>query len=256
MNILIIEDEMLAAERLKMLINQYDPGIKIEPVLESIEESVHRLKTKPHPELLLMDIHLSDGHSFEIFKQVDLQRPVIFTTAYDDYAIDAFRHFSIDYILKPVTAQHLANAIHKYRTISSAFYPPDYNSWATQWKVNSVARYKDRFLAKLGTRSIFINAEDIACFQADNKIVYLIDREGNRFVINYTLEKLEPLLDPYHFFRINRKMIVHSKVIDVVKQFYNGRLKLMLKNINLNEDILVSRERVNDFRKWAEGGLL
>lgn len=253
MNILIIEDELLAAERLKLLLKQYDPSINVVACLESIEESVQWLQTKPHPDLLLMDIHLSDGHSFEIFNQVKLSRPVIFTTAYDNYAINAFQHFSIDYILKPVTAETLAKGIQKYRSLAHTFYPPDYSVLVDQLKENTLTRHKDRFLAKIGSRTFFIQTDEIAYFYADNKIVFLADREGNRFIINYTIEKLEPLLDPYLFFRVNRKMIVHSKMIDLIKPYHNNRLKLSLRNLNLQEDIIVSRERVNSFRKWADG---
>jgi len=253
MNILIVEDELLASERLKMLLKDYDPSIQVTACLESIEETVQWLQTKPHPDLLLMDIQLSDGHSFEIFNKVKLSRPVIFTTAYDNYAINAFQHFSIDYILKPITTEGLAAAIQKYKSMASVFSPPDYNLWTGELKDNLFNRYKDRFLAKVGSRTFFIQTDEIAYFYAENKIVYLADRQGNRFIINYTMEKLEPLLDPYHFFRINRKMIIHSKVIDLIKPFYNNRLKISLRNLNLQEDIIVSRERVYAFKKWAEG---
>ncbi len=253
MNIIIVEDELLAAERLKLLLKQYDPSINITATLESIEESVLWLQTKPHPDLLLMDIQLSDGHSFEIFKQVKLSRPVIFTTAYDNYAIDAFQHFSIDYILKPVTTESLANAIQKYSSLAYIFSPPDYSVWAEHVKERFSSRYKERFLAKIGARVFFIQTDEIAYFYAANKTVFLADREGNRFIINYTIEKLEPLLDPYHFFRVNRKLIIHSKMIDIIKPYYNNRLKISLRNLNIEEDIIVSRERVSAFKKWAEG---
>lgn len=253
MNILIIEDELLAAERLQMLLKQYDSSINVLACLESIEESVQWLQTKPLPDLLLMDIQLSDGHSFEIFNQVKLSRPVIFTTAYDNYAIKAFQHFGIDYILKPVTSEALATAIQKYRSLSNGFSANIYTSLAEEIKEKNPSRYKDRFLAKIGSRTFFIQTDEIAYFYADNKIVYLADREGNRFIINYSIEKLEPLLDPYLFFRINRKMIVHSKMIDLIKPFYNNRLKISLRNLTLQEDIIVSRERVRSFKKWAEG---
>lgn len=253
MNVLIIEDELLAVERLRLLLKQYDPAIQVAGSLDSIEETVNWLQTKPHPDLLLMDIQLSDGHSFEIFKRVTLSRPVIFTTAFDNYAIDAFRHFSVDYILKPVTAEALAAAIQKYRSLANVFSPPNYSDWADKLKEKFSPRFKDRFLAKIGSRTFFIQTDEIAYFYADNKIVYLADREGNRFIINYTIEKLEPLLNPYHFFRINRKMIIHSKMIDLIKPYYNNRLKISLRNVNLEEEIIVSRERVCAFKKWAEG---
>ena len=253
MKILVVEDEMLAAERIRMLVHDYDPTISILGCLESIEETVHWLKTKPHPDLLLMDIQLSDGHSFDIFKQVSVNKPVIFTTAYDDYAIKAFKHFSIDYILKPVTAEALASAIQKYKAITQGFTAPDYTAWMHKQSENEAPRFKERFLAKVGPRTFFLQADEVAFFYADNKIVYLTDREGNRFIINYTIEKLEPLLDPYYFFRINRKMIVHSKMIDLVKPYFNNRLKLSIKNLKTEEEFIVSRERVSAFKKWADG---
>ena len=253
MNILIVEDEMLAAERLRLLLKQYDPSIKVLACLESIKETVNWIKTKPHPDLLLMDIQLSDGHSFEIFKQVNINKPVIFTTAFDHYAIDAFRYFSIDYILKPVTAEALASAIHKYRAMSVATLPADYNSLVEKFQEKTVTQYKDRFLAKVGQRTFFIQTDEVAYFYADNKTIYLADREGNKFIVNYSIEKLESLLDPYYFFRINRKMIVHSKMIDLVKPYLNNRLKLSLKALKMEDDIIVSRERVTAFKKWAEG---
>ena len=253
MNVLIIEDEMLAAERLSMLLQDYDPSIQVAGKLESIEETVNWLNTRPHPDLLLMDIQLSDGQSFDIFNQVRVNKPVIFTTAYDQYALDAFQHFSIDYILKPVTAESLAQAIRKYKDMAGSFAPPNYSHWAHQVKEVISTRYKDRFLAKVGSRTFFIQSDEVAYFTAENKTVFLVDREGNRFIINYTIEKLEPLLDPYHFFRINRKMIVYSKMIDLVKPYYNNRLKLSIKNLKTEEEFIVSRERVSAFKKWADG---
>ena len=253
MNILIVEDEMLAAERLRLLLKQYDPSIKVLACLESIAETVNWIKTKPHPDLLLMDIQLSDGHSFEIFKQVTINKPVIFTTAFDHYAIDAFRYLSIDYILKPVTAEALAAAIQKYRAMSVATLPADYNFLVEKFQEKTITQYKDRFLAKVGQRTFFIQTDEVAYFYADNKTIYLADREGNKFIVNYSIEKLESLLDPYYFFRINRKMIVHSKMIDLVKPYLNNRLKLSLKALRMDEDIIVSRERVTAFKKWAEG---
>jgi DNA-binding LytR/AlgR family response regulator len=251
MDIVIIEDEMLASERLQMLIKNYDPSVNIVACLESIEEAVQWLQTKPHPDLLFVDIHLSDGHSFEIFRKVNLQKPVIFTTAFDNYALDAFSLFSIDYILKPVTAEALAAAINKYKTVTSSLMA-NYALLSDQVRENFNTRYKNRFLAKVGQRSFFIHADEVAYFFADNKIVYLVDNEGNRFIINFTLEKLEPLLDPHDFFRINRKMIIHSKAVEQVKPYFNNRLKLTLKSIKADEEIIISRERVNDFKVWAD----
>lgn len=251
MDAIIIEDEMLAAERLQSIIKNYDASINVVAVLESIEESVQWLQAKPHPDLLFVDIHLSDGHSFEIFKKINLQKPVIFTTAFDNYALDAFHLFSIDYILKPVTAEALATAMNKYKSLA-AMAAVNYSLLSDAVKDNFGTRYKNRFLAKVGQRSFFLQADEVAYFFADNKIVYLVDKEGNRFIINFTLEKLEPLLDPHDFFRINRKMIIHSKAIEQVKPYFNNRLKLLLKGVKADEDIIISRERVGDFKEWAD----
>jgi DNA-binding LytR/AlgR family response regulator len=182
---------------------------------------------------------------------VKINKPVIFTTAYDKYSIDAFRHSGIDYILKPVTAEALANAINKYQNLARQVVPVNINNVLEH--PSGSFRYKDRFLAKVGTRAFFIQADDIAYFLADNKTVYLADKSGNRFIINYSVEKLESLLDPYHFFRINRKVIVHSKLIDIIKPHYNNRLKLILKNLPVSDEMIVSRERSSAFKKWAEG---
>ena len=236
-----------------MLLKEYDASITVSAILESIEESVHWLKTKPLPDLLLMDIHLSDGSCFEIFRQVQLNIPVIFTTAYDEYALDAFKHFSIDYLLKPISAESLASGLNKFKNITQAFTAPDYQQWAIQLHHNGGRNYKERFLAKVATKSFFIETNNTAYFSADNKIVFLHDVDGNRFIINYTMEKLESLLDPHLFFRINRKYIVHSRVVDQVKPFFNNRLKLILKNLTSEEDMLISRERVQLFREWADG---
>lgn len=251
--VMIIEDEALAAERIATLLQQYDASIQVVAMTESIEESVKWLQTHAHPHLLLADIHLSDGPSFEIFKRVSIQKPVIFTTAFDAYAIDAFQLFSIDYIMKPVTAEALAAALNKYRNIAANFFPGNYALLGEQVKDNINNRYKNRFLAKVGQRSFFIQSQEIACFSADNKTLYLCDTEGNRFMINGTLEKLEPQLDPHHFFRINRKMIVHSAAIEQIKPYFNSRLKLQLKGVRTEEETVVSRERVSQFRQWAEG---
>ena len=252
MNILIVEDEQLAQERLQLLINAYDPSIIIVGCLESVEETVNWFNTKPHPDLILLDIHLSDGQSFEIFKRTQIQKPIIFITAFENYAVDAFSLFSIDYILKPVTAEALATAINKYKNLADIFKPADYRLLMEQVKDNSLVNYRNRFLAKVGQRLFFIPASEVAYFAADNKIVFLIDREGNRFVINNTMENLENELNPKDFFRLSRKIIIHADAIDQIKPYQSNRLKLQLKGIAASEEIIISRERVADFKQWAD----
>ena len=252
MHILIVEDEQLAQERLQLLVKNYDAAINIVGCLESVEETVQWLNTKPHPDLILLDIHLSDGESFEIFRRTTTQKPVIFTTAYENYAIDAFKLFSVDYILKPITAEGLAAALNKYKNLTAAFAPKDYQLLMEQVKDNFSINYKSRFLAKVGQRLFFIAAAEVAYFAADNKIVFLIDKEGNRFVINTTIEKLEAELNPKDFFRLNRKIIINAGAIDQIKPYHSNRLKLLVKGIPVSEEIIISRERVADFKQWAD----
>ncbi len=249
MKVIIVEDEKLATERLQTLLKTYDPSIEIIACLESIEDTVQYLKNHSHPDLLLLDIHLSDGHSFEIFKQVSYNRPIIFTTAYDEYALDAFKMLSIDYILKPVSGEALATALNKFKSMSLSFSATDLNRVSQGWKGQ---RYKKRFLGKIGQRLFFIDAEEVAFFQADNKIVYLADKEGNRYIIDHTMERLEEQLDPQHFFRLNRKFIVNISAIQQVKPYYNNRLRLSVKGANQQEEMVISRERVADFKIWAD----
>lgn len=251
MTVLIVEDEQLAQERLEMLLKGYDASITISGKLESVEETVQWLRSKPHPDIILLDIHLADGDSFEIFKRATTQKPVIFTTAYENYAIDAFQLFSIDYILKPVTAQSLAAALNKYKNLSASFTPHNYELLIEQVKDNFLNNYKTRFLAKVGKRLFFVPAEEVAFFSADNKIVYLTDREGNRFVINATIDKLESELNPKDFFRVNRSTIIHAGVLEQIKPYVNNRLKLQLRNISVTDEIIISRERVSAFKEWA-----
>lgn len=252
MRVLIVEDEMLAAQRLQHLLREIDPAIEIVGVAESVEETIEVLQRQSAPDLLLMDIQLSDGHSFEIFKKIAIRKPVIFTTAYDQFALEAFKHFSIDYILKPITAAALRIALEKYKLMTSKM-TPDYSALlSTLAGIQPVTDYKNRFLAKVGQRLFFVEVNDIAFFQAENKIVYLVDKEGNRFVIDYTLEKLEALLDPKLFFRLNRKFIVKVSAIDHIKPFYNNRLKLSVKGAPNNDEMIISRERVAEFKAWAE----
>ena len=249
MKILIVEDERLAAERLVTLVNEYDRSIEIAACLESVEETVQYLRSHAAPDILLLDIHLSDGHSFEIFNQLNYAGPVIFTTAYDQYALDAFKMFSIDYILKPVTQEALATALNKFRNLSAGFAAADYRKLMPQLTNRD---YKKRFLGKVGQRLFFIDTIDIAYFQADNKVVYLVDKEGNRYVVEHTMEKIAALLNPEEFFRLNRRYIVRINAIQQVKPYFNGRLKLSVKGSQQSDEMVISRERVTEFKQWAE----
>ncbi len=249
MKLIIVEDEQLAAERLMTMLKKYDPSVEVIACLESIEDTVRFLKSHSHPDLLLLDIHLSDGHSFEIFKQVSYNGPVIFTTAYDIYALEAFKLLSIDYILKPITQDALAAALNKFKSLSLTFNAAQLRSTMPSMQEH---RYKKRFLGKVGQRLFFIDINEIAFFQADNKIVYLVDRSGTRYIVEHTMEKLEEQLDPRQFFRLNRKFIVSIQAIQQVKPYFNSRLKLSVLGAPQQEEMVISRDRVAEFRQWAE----
>jgi two-component system, LytTR family, response regulator LytT len=253
MDVLIIEDELLAVERMQMLIKNYDSSINIIGSLESVEEAVEWLSTKKLPDLLFVDIQLSDGHSFEIFKKVPIQKPIIFTTAYDQYALDAFKLLSIDYVLKPVTAEALSNAFAKYKSLTvQPALAQNYGEVLQYVKENLSSKYKNRFLGKVGQRTYFIPVQDVAYFMADNKIVHLVARDGKRYIKNATMEKLEQIIDPKIFFRVNRKIIIHIDAIEQIKPYDNNRLIIIVKGITSAEEIIISREKVIEFKMWVD----
>ncbi|MBZ5858761.1 LytR/AlgR family response regulator transcription factor [Flavihumibacter profundi] len=252
MRTLIIEDEPLAIERLQILLRQVCPDVKVEACLDSVADSITWFQEKPLPDFVLMDIHLSDGSAFEIFRQVDIDVPVIFTTAYDQYAIEAFQLMSIDYLLKPISADSLGKAIQKMRKLKSGNNPGvDYQEILSAIQ-NVRQQYKSRFLVKVGHRSFFVKTDEIAYFQADNKIVYLVALDGCRYITEHKLEILEQLLDPQFFFRANRSTIVRVSAIDQIKPYINSRLKLVVKVGSGLDELVVSRERVTAFKEWAE----
>ncbi len=252
MQVVIIEDEVLAQERLITLLNQYDESIKVLATIESIEDAIHWLEHNEQPDLFFMDIQLSDGFSFSILKKITITKPIIFTTAFDNYAIDAFKHFSIDYILKPITKEDLNKALQKYYAMAAGFLPNQYDHFINEVKDNIGATYKSRFLAKVGQRLFFVNINDISYFVSENKTVYVIDKDNNKFTVNNTIEKLVTQLDAKHFFRINRKVVISAEAIQQIKPYFNSRLQVHLKNTAKSEDFVISRDRVAEFKKWAE----
>ncbi len=249
MRVVIIEDEKLAAERLQFMLKGYDESIQVIKHLYGVEEAVNWLRTNAHPDLLFLDIQLADGFCFEIFKQVDYKRPVIFTTAYNQYALEAFQLLSIDYLLKPVSAESLAKAMHKFAELTKNQVPVNYYNIKQAFET---AAYKSRLLAKAGQKMFFIETNRVEYFKADDKLVYLSDTDGNRLLIDYTLEKLETILNPKEFFRLNRQVIARYSSIAQIKPYVNSRLKLLLRCGTKTEEVILSRERVQEFKTWAE----
>ena len=251
MKTIIIEDEFLAAERVKILLQQIDGSIEVLSVLDSIEETVSWLKNNAWPDFIILDIHLSDGSAFHIFSKMQINIPVIFITAFDQYAIDAFKVLSVDYLLKPVTAEALRFSINKLNQFHLQKPMIDYNMLAKF--INSEKEiYKTKFLCRAGRKKLFVFSKEISFFYADNKIVYLVCADGLKYIIDHSMEELQSLLDPKCFFRLNRSYIVNAMFIGIIKPYINHRLKIFMKAGAATEEIIVSRERVADFKKWAK----
>ena len=249
MKVLIIEDEPLAAERLELLLKEYDPEIQVLAVIDTIADTIDWLRHKAAPDVILLDIHLSDGQSFEIFQQVEVQTPIIFITAYDQYALQAFELNSIHYLLKPVSLPDLAKALQKLQQFQL-------NTLQIKalWQqllptATSKKEYKSRFLVKVGDKMFYQSTDKVAYFFAEEKMVYLINEEGKKYIIEHSLEALEELLNPQDFFRINRKFLVHCKAVREIRPYHNSRLRLLLQP-NSSIEAVVSRERVSEFKLW------
>lgn len=251
MKVVIIEDEAFAALRLKKMIQEYNPEIKILAELESVSESVKWFKSNPEPDLIFLDIHLEDDLSFAIFDQVNISSPVIFTTAFDEYAIKAFKLKSIDYLLKPIVHEELAAALKKYEQFSGLHQ----NSVDLQSLYNLLTgnekKYRERFSISVGTKIKMVEVSDIAYFFVMDKGVYLRTNLGNTYNIDFTLDKLEEMLNPAKFFRINRKYLVNISSIANMVAYSRGRVKLELKPKADEEfETIVSIDRSSDFKKW------
>jgi len=251
---LIIEDEKLAAERLIELISKYDSSIEVVKVLDSVEKSVEWFNSNPHPDLVFMDIQLADGLSFEIFERTQVKSPVIFTTAYDEYTIRAFKVNSVDYLLKPVDYEELTAAIEKFKLYfgpkTKKGFKPDveiYDKLISQL----VHQYKNRFVIKVGVHIRSIPVEKTDYFFICEKSTFICTEDGKNYAIDYYLDQLEKLIDPQLFFRINRKFIINLDAVKDIIAYSNSRLKIILKNPP-DEDVIVSREKVKDFKKWLD----
>lgn len=249
MNVLIIEDEKPAARLLQRKLNKL--GIEAGTMLHSVEEAIAWFGSNPHPELIFLDIQLSDGLSFEIFEAVNINSAVIFTTAYDEYALRAFKLNSIDYLLKPIDEEELEKAVNKYRDRLPQ--PQSLSLDFEQIKrmlVNPLEKnYKKRFTIKMGQHLKMVNVEDAECFFSENKGTYVHTAENRDYLLECALEQLEGELDPAQFFRVSRKFIVSLTAIKDIVVYSNSRLKVILPTYK-EEEVIVSRERVNDFKEW------
>jgi DNA-binding LytR/AlgR family response regulator len=250
--VLMVEDEPHAADRLARLVTKLHPGAEVVATLDSVEKSVAWLKKNPAPDLILMDIQLADGLSFAIFDQVSVPSPVIFTTAYDEYALKAFKVNSIDYLLKPIDEGELRTALNKFISTRTAAVAPDrmMQSFADAMQMLS-RKYKERFVIRVGEHLRSVETADIRFFFSQEKASFAQTTDGRKHVLDYTLDQLEGLLDPARFFRINRKYLVSVEAIRDMIQHTNSRLKLVLHGSE-DPDVIVARERVQEFREWLD----
>ncbi|MEO1049874.1 MAG: LytTR family DNA-binding domain-containing protein [Bacteroidota bacterium] len=250
MNIVIIEDEKLAREKLQGLIKRYDEGIQVVANLDSVDSALCWLSENEAPDLIFVDIHLADGISFEIFEKIDVSVPVIFTTAYDQYAIKAFRLNSVDYLLKPIQFEDLERSFDKFKKLNNNSQSLDIGLLREALSIPQ-QQYKSRFITKVGENIQSINISDVSYFFTEFKGVFLMTWEAKKHLINYTLEQLENVLDPNQFFRLNRKYIVDVEAIEKMSSYHGGRLKVCLKDCS-DDEIIVSREKVAELKKWLD----
>ena len=251
MNVIIIEDEKPSARRLQRMLKSL--GMNTETMLHSVEESTVWFQNNAHPDLIFLDIQLSDGLSFEIFETIEIKSAIIFTTAYDEYALKAFKLNSIDYLLKPIDDEELATAVEKFKErkpLQQAI-TLDFND-IKKLLVNPLDRpYKKRFSVKVGQHLKLITKDEIECFYSENKGTYLHTKEGRNYLLDTSLENLESELEPQTFFRINRKFFVNINAIKDMVSYTNSRLQIKLNSYN-DQDVIVARERVKDFKAWLE----
>ncbi|MDJ1484093.1 LytTR family DNA-binding domain-containing protein [Cytophagaceae bacterium YF14B1] len=252
MKVLIIEDEPLAQQELKRLLQRCQPQTEVLDCLDSVEDSVAWLQQGIQPDLIFMDIRLSDGSSFEIFDQVAVSAPVIFTTAYNEYALQAFKVNSIEYLLKPIEEKALQAALEKLSSLKKHF--AGANTQVSIQQLKQLLKiekpeYKDRFVITVGDRIRHIASDQIAYFFADDNTVFLVTLDRKKYVINFTLDELEALIDPKEFYRVSRKYMAHIQAIVEVNRYFNSRLKVTLTACD-DDEILVSRARVPGFLEW------
>ena len=252
MKVVIVEDEIPAAEKLARYLQRYDPEIEILGKIQSVAEAVNWFREKQDTvDLVFMDIQLVDGQSFSIFQEVKVIKPIIFTTAYDEYALQAFEVNSIAYLLKPISFEDLSKAIGKFKELNTPSVP-DLDLLEVLKKIKTTSNYKSRFMIKIGDHIRSTKTTEIIFFYAEGRNAYIVNLQGRRLIIDYKLEELEEVIDPALFFRVNRTYIVNLNFIKEVLVYSNSRLKVITE-VTTEKDIIVSREKVHAFKKWFAG---
>lgn len=249
MKVAIFEDEMHNAERLIQLLQNCDAGIEVVAVIESVAEGIKWMDQHNQVDMMLMDIRLSDGNCFELFKQTPVKTPIIFTTAYDNFALQAFKVNSIDYLMKPIDLKELKNALKKYEEYKPA---PNYNIDIARIAEEFLKRDSVRFIGRLNNQLTYVKAKDIGWLHFGKGVTYATTHKNQKIPLDYSLDQIEKLLDRNVFFRINRQFIVHIDSITKIMTYYNSRMILQL-HPPIDTDVIISRERVADFKNWLEG---
>ncbi len=249
MKVLIIEDEAPAFRRLQKILEEINPELEIVEVIDSVEDTVKWLRNHDNPDLIFMDIQLSDGISFEIFDEVEITSPVVFTTAFDEYMLRAFKVNSIDYLLKPIKKEDLQHSLEKFQSLKASFSGnQNLNDLISQIKLDE-RKYKTRFLVKLGDRLLSIETSDISYFQTRNGVVYSVVNSGKKYIMDFTLDELSKQLDPEQFYRANRQYVVNYNAIKQVHKYHKGKLLIEVDH-EPEEQIIVSTEKATDFKNW------
>lgn len=254
MHILIIEDEQAAAQRLQKLITELLPEAQFDGICDSIETAIEHFREQPEPDLIFADIQLADGPSFEIFKEVEVSAPIIFTTAYDAYAIDAFKLNSIDYLLKPIKREELAGSLSKFERMQKRKTPLPiaYEQLTQMIQMNQHPQYQKRIVIRYGQHIKAVEIKDVAYFYIDSKVTFLRTFAGKDLPVDYNLDQLTVMLDPAHFFRINRKCILHIDAIAKMMAYSKSRVKIDL-DPPFKSETIVSAERSASFKEWLKG---
>jgi DNA-binding LytR/AlgR family response regulator len=250
MRVIIIEDEKLSAEHIELLLKKINPHIEIVATIDSVKKGLKLFSNNTKADLIIVDVHLADGLSFEIFSEIKINTPVIFSTAYDVYAIKAFKLNSVDYLLKPITIENLKNALDKFDKLSSIYKSNIIEELSTTYlKANK--QFKNRFIVKMGDSISSIKSEEIHHFICEDRVILLSTNNGKKYIIDYTLEQLESLVSSDMFFRINRNVLINIDSIQKVNSHFNSRLKVTCEQLQ-DDNCIVSRERVTEFKKWLD----
>ncbi len=251
--LLMLEDEDPAAKRLQKFLKEMDEPVEVAAVLESISKAKEWLQQNKEPDLMLVDIHLADGNSLELFKQAEINCPVIFITAYNEYALQAFKLNSIDYLLKPVKKEELYNAITKFKKQKAKEQSPvNYSKLLEAMQQPAVEKYRERFIIRYGEHIKTIETKDAAYFYTEARANFLVTTDARRYVVDFNLDQLDSMLNPAMYFRINRQFIISLQSIEEMTAWTKARVLIKLKPASKHETI-VSTERAADFKKWLGG---